>query len=144
MQRWILHSIVLLHIGLTGCAKPLSKPPVESSEALLKTGARCQAHLKVDQVCLDSVWETYPTETDFGTLIVVARDDKSGFLKTSFTPDLKVKLWMPSMGHGSSPVRIDQIQPGILKIERVFFNMRGDWEIRFQTKTDQAAWSLEF
>jgi hypothetical protein len=48
------------------------------------------------------------------------------------------QLWMPSMGHGSSPVTIQRVtneqgQPevGAFRISRIFFVMEGDWEIRF-------------
>ncbi len=52
------------------------------------------------------------------------------------TPQLEVgvQLWMPSMGHGSSPVRPVLKEEGVYSAPRVFFLMPGDWDIRVQLK----------
>ncbi len=51
------------------------------------------------------------------------------------------KLWMPSMGHGSSPVTVKTAKdssgntiPGIFNGSNVFFIMPGDWDLRIQLK----------
>ena len=54
-----------------------------------------------------------------------------------------VQLWMPSMGHGSSPVTVTRTAAGEFEVSRVYFVMPGDWDIRLQIKkngqiTDQA------
>lgn len=51
------------------------------------------------------------------------------FSKTFF-----VMLWMPSMGHGSVPVKIKKIADGEYEISDVQFIMPGKWEIKFQLK----------
>lgn len=48
--------------------------------------------------------------------------------------DLGVQLWMPSMGHGSSPVSIRRDGVGFFSVTKVYFIMPGDWEIRIQLK----------
>ena len=52
-----------------------------------------------------------------------------------------VKLWMPGMGHGSSPVLVQPAQdesgasmPGSYEASRVYFSMPGKWEIWIQLK----------
>lgn len=57
---------------------------------------------------------------------------------------VSVKLWMPSMGHGSAPVKIDhhksasrQDEIGVFDVTQVVFIMSGNWEIRIQLKQDQ-------
>jgi hypothetical protein len=45
---------------------------------------------------------------------------------------ISVRLWMPSMGHGSSPVVIEALGPGIFRISRVFFLMDKDWQIQIR------------
>lgn len=44
--------------------------------------------------------------------------------------DLKVELWMPHMGHGSSPVTITQFGVNKYKITEAYFIMPGAWEVR--------------
>ena len=65
------------------------------------------------------------------------------YVPTSTTPKIMVavKLWMPSMGHGSSPVKLDHAKdaghadvPGVFEVTHVYFVMPGDWEIHVQLK----------
>lgn len=57
--------------------------------------------------------------------------------------NVAVKLWMPSMGHGSSPVKVEKIAPGLFKVTQVYFIMSGDWEIRIQIKDKQTGQLIE-
>ena len=43
---------------------------------------------------------------------------------------IKAELWMPSMGHGSSPVGLFPQAGGCTAIRNMNFMMRGDWEVR--------------
>lgn len=47
---------------------------------------------------------------------------------------LNVFIWMPSMGHGSSPVRLKKINDGEYEVSDVNFIMGGKWEVKFQLK----------
>lgn len=54
-------------------------------------------------------------------------------VKPSATDVLNVKLielWMPSMGHGSSPVTVTQKSPVHFKVSDANFIMAGDWVVR--------------
>ena len=50
--------------------------------------------------------------------------------------ELNVFLWMPSMGHGSSPVKMKKLRNGEFKITDVYFIMGGKWELKFQLLLD--------
>lgn len=50
--------------------------------------------------------------------------------------DVGVKLWMPSMGHGSSPVLVRRVDIGTYLVEDVYFSMTGDWDIQIQLNTE--------
>jgi hypothetical protein len=63
--------------------------------------------------------------------------------------EVAVVLWMPSMGHGSSPVSVAKIDVGTYRASQVFFTMPGDWEIRIQrlvngAVVEQAVIALRF
>lgn len=47
---------------------------------------------------------------------------------------LNVFIWMPSMGHGSSPVKLKKINDGEYEVSDVNFIMGGKWEVKFQLK----------
>ncbi len=53
----------------------------------------------------------------------------------SIYDDVSVLLWMPSMGHGSAPVKLDKLGPAQFRVTNVYFIMPGDWEIRLSLKT---------
>lgn len=54
-----------------------------------------------------------------------------------FPHDLHVYLWMPSMGHGSAPVKIKKLDSGEYEVINVFFIMAGKWDIHFQLKNKE-------
>lgn len=42
----------------------------------------------------------------------------------------EVVLWMPDMGHGSSPTKPNTVTATCTKVERVNFVMQGPWDVR--------------
>lgn len=48
--------------------------------------------------------------------------------------NLHIFLWMPTMGHGSAPVKITKLSDGEYEVSNVQFIMGGKWEIKFQLK----------
>lgn len=51
-----------------------------------------------------------------------------------FSEEFAVDLWMPDMGHGSSPVKITKIEQGEYLVNKIYFIMSGKWEVRFKLK----------
>ncbi len=54
-----------------------------------------------------------------------------------------VKLWMPSMGHGSAPTKIQKLLDGrgeavlgTYQVSNMYFTMPGQWEVRITVKRD--------
>ena len=45
---------------------------------------------------------------------------------------LHVYLWMSSMGHGSSPVKIKKLSTGEYEVSSVYFIMGGTWEVHVE------------
>ena len=41
------------------------------------------------------------------------------------------------MNHGSSPMQIQQIGPGLYKVNRVYFIMPGQWDLHIQLKMNE-------
>jgi hypothetical protein len=52
--------------------------------------------------------------------------------------ELAIELWMPSMGHGSAPVKIKKLASGEYEVSSVHFIMGGKWDIiiRLMNKKD--------
>ncbi len=78
------------------------------------------------------VWVNKPSGTTPGSFRIY-------FKNKNFLQDviLSADLFMPSMGHGSSPIKITSDAPGTALAENVFFTMNGAWDLIFvvQDKT---------
>lgn len=46
------------------------------------------------------------------------------------TTNMSVLLWMPSMGHGTSPVTVTQFDVNKYNVTKASFIMKGDWLVR--------------
>lgn len=73
-------------------------------------------------------WAQTPNSTDAQEFLLDLQGDLSQI------DDLAVILWMPSMGHGSAPVKIERLSESQFRVTRVYFIMPGDWEVRMTLK----------
>lgn len=99
----------------------------------------CSIKLSQSGHCLSWNWQVEPSSKMAGSMIVkLYRQNKLDGTPVLIEDDnlLAVKLWMPSMGHGSVPTKTSKMDVGTYQIENVFFIMPGDWEIRFQITKD--------
>lgn len=130
-------TIVLLIFGLVSCAKP------NYQDEKSKTGFENQPNPAPGQqqptpgqanLSLDMTWEKIPTETEEGSFFVSIYEKENPGAPLSPNLAVEVVLWMPDMGHGSSPVRIEKVSFSRFRVLDVFFIMPGIWEIRFKLK----------
>lgn len=115
--------LLLLSFFLSGCLQPKYAPIEKPNPQDLKS---CPFKLINSGNCLSLDWEVSPTAEDFGQFLINTAEEIDG--------DVSVFLWMPSMGHGSSPVTVNSIGVGVYRAFDVFFSMSGDWEIHIQVK----------
>lgn len=99
----------------------------------------CQLSFPQQGFCAKLSWDRFPTDDDAGEFTLRFWNPSLATEHGPYlTPALTVaaKLWMPSMGHGSSPIRI--IQTGdVYKGSNVYFMMSGEWELFIQLKQDR-------
>lgn len=147
--------LTLLVVGLAGCAEPkyetVQQTPAGNTSQSQKV-ADCEVRFQNSGYCLLWQWEQMPTSTQVGSVIfkVVranALDDSPVPVDLNSVPALI--LWMPSMGHGSSPTNVEQVDAGSYRAKNVFFIMPGEWELKFQMKDgstvqDEAVVTLTF
>lgn len=128
---------------------PINTNPVPSESPTPSPSpspATCDVELKNSGVCLDLSWDTKPTDEEEGAFTLHFWDKTDGTIEGPYMNpphSLKVILWMPDMGHGSSPVKTKQSTDengsaitGVYNVTRVTFVMPGEWEIRIQLKKD--------
>lgn len=137
---------IILALGfavlLNACAQPRYETVIAQSTPSATGGSAlavdCSIKFAKSGLCLQWSWETRPTESTQGSLIFKTYrlnnyDGSMVNAETTLTP--AVVLWMPDMGHGSSPTSVSRLDVGTYRAERVFFVMPGHWEIRFQLKS---------
>lgn len=154
--------LALMGVGialLSGCARPNYEMTKESDQkggvgqgSPLQRASDCSLRFKTSRYCLSWAWEDKPTGVKAGSLVFkVYRgnvyDDSP--VETDFASRPTVVLWMPSMGHGSSPTEVHRLDVGTYRATNVFFIMPGEWEIRFRAKDgggvdDEAVAALVF
>lgn len=122
-----------------GCLSTLvfSKEAVSQEE---RKKPACDIYLKKEKLCGAINWVIPPKKVE-----MISEDDRAEFLveffkkdetKTQVNPkfDLAVKLFMPSMGHGSRPTQVIPEKMGKYRVKNLYFTMPGKWEIQFEIK----------
>jgi hypothetical protein len=137
---FFISSLTLLLLALTSCARPNYADPSQTLHAEGRTQtANCPFVFKDHHVCAAIEWEKLPTEKETGSLQIrfFTLGTIDLILQTpGLTPNLV--LWMPSMGHGSSPVHIEAVGQGTYRASDVFFIMHGEWQLILQLKDGES------
>lgn len=125
--------------AVMGCADPKYLPTENSQAVKTKTvsGYDCSLKFKKFDLCLGYTWQKLPTDEEPGTMTIrlFELDPADGFPLLKNPPQtLFVKLWMPDMGHGSSPVQLTHVSAGTYHAKNIFFTMPGAWWIQFQIR----------
>ncbi len=100
-------------------------------------------------MCARLDWVRLPSEEETGIFLLrFMRLENSSAVPADAPAGLRVavKLWMPDMGHGSSPVKVvrpmnasGMTETGLYRAEEVHFVMPGAWEIRVIFKDESGA-----
>ncbi len=130
-------------LATSACAQP--KYEIEASNKSGESNqenksADCSLHFKNSGYCISWVWESKPTSSTSGSMVfkVYRLNSFDGSpINIDVTPQPIVVLWMDSMGHGSSPTTVTRIDVGTYRTSNVFFVMPGEWQIKFQVKSNE-------
>lgn len=115
-------------------------PPARTDNAV-----ECPLSFPQEKMCAELSWNGIPDSQDTSSFTL--RFWKSGAATHSGpysnpSNEVFVKLWMPSMGHGSSPITTVQAHdsgnqsiPGVYEGKNVYFIMNGAWEVHVQLRS---------
>jgi hypothetical protein len=125
---------------LISCAEPkYLDPNADQIPEAKEKPSRCSVQWKVSGLCFDWFWVKKASSSESGVLVFKSYR-LNVFDQTPIEVDLQSKpnvvLWMPSMGHGSTPTETSRMDQGTYQSKNVFFIMPGEWEMRFQIKND--------
>lgn len=137
-------AILSLCVLVSACAKPRYENPENLGEAgssgqgaPQEKASQCSVRFAASGYCLSWNWELKPTDAEVGSLTFKiyrgnVLDDSPLLVDPNLAPSLL--LWMPSMGHGSSPIVVTKLDVGTYRASEVFFTMGGEWDLHFQIK----------
>lgn len=126
-------------LSLLACAQPKYENVLSDSPSTPPSEkfSDCALRLKNSGYCVAWAWEQKPVGTNPGSLAFkILRPnllDQSA-MPADINTDVAIVLWMTSMGHGSTAVKVEKVDTGSYRATNVRFVMPGDWEIRFQLK----------
>lgn len=140
MPRSSLLAGVFLFLGMAACAQPRyeSSPAGGTREGESKQGAYdCSVRFKSSGLCVEWWWEKKPADGEFGSVLFkvfrLSSVDRAP-IETDLPYLPSFILWMPSMGHGSSPTQVSRVETGTYRASQIFFPMPGAWEMRILLK----------
>jgi len=104
---------------------------------------KCELTFEKLKLCGQIKWITppkrveMPTEKDRAEAVLSFENKDHTPLTGEFPYEVHVKLFMPSMGHGSLPTQVTpevgeggKSLPGVYRVKDLYFSMPGDWEIQ--------------
>lgn len=124
--------LIFIFVFLSACAKKNyvshDNPQVTAYEKM--QSSNLQYHI---------IWEKFPIDSKkVNFFIQFTQADADGhILLAPLQDELHVFLWMPDMGHGSAPVKVEFLSPGLYRVSEASFFMAGLWEVHIQIKQDE-------
>ena len=117
-----------------GCAQPNYSNGDNNANNVTSKNYDCELKFTNSSTCLSWKWTTLPEDAKSGEIYFELYWLDSSGLPTFISPlgVVSLVLWMPSMGHGSAPVTVTQIDEGKFLAQSVMFVMPGQWELRFK------------
>lgn len=116
-MKSVILSIIFMVLGITAYGHQGSH---SQSEHLTFAQGAYHAHVE---------WTVGPLVSDYSTLSLHWRSGVDHQIIAA-PGNFSVELFMPSMGHGSSPTTVEAQNDGSYKVSGVFFSMPGDWLVK--------------
>lgn len=129
-MKYILLLFLFVSCGDSPFVEELKDTSVSGQSSLNST-----YYLAKTQTSVEIRWQIGPIVYDENFAVVLLRNSQGRLVDFS-NGSIGLKLWMPSMGHGSYPVTIERLSQGVYKASEIFFTMPGDWEIQIQHLID--------
>ncbi|WII71622.1 serine protease spb1 [Bdellovibrio sp. 22V] len=120
----IFFSLAVLLLG--GCARPDYVSSGDLQKQMDPHAKQQSIMFPVSQAPGTLEWLTPPSSSEASSLLLS--------FASPLPAELSALLWMPSMGHGSAPVKIEKLDETHYRITNIYFIMPGDWEVRLYLK----------
>ncbi len=125
--------LVFIFSALISCGKSPLQMKKTGLETSGNTGLESTKTLKTTQHSLSLTWLSPVNSTDEAHALLIAKKNGSA---SDLPEQIKIFLWMPTMGHGSSPITVKKIGTGLYDLSQIYFIMDGFWQLRIQLKNN--------
>ncbi len=133
----IAFSVFMFGCGVSPILNHVKAKTPKGQISEIERGVLCAHFFSHENLCARAEWIQGPHVGSENQMRIRFWNPKSGTHEGPFADpinDVIVQLWMPSMNHGSSPVKVLRESAGVYFATQIFFTMTGDWEVRFQLK----------
>jgi hypothetical protein len=123
---------------LSGCGRSpfLHHETAEPPQTPHEEGAKaCPLSFPRSGYCAKLTWASAPSDQGANSFSLEFWEANSGSEEGPFSRpphSVFVKLWMPAMGHGSSPVTLEEGMSGVYTATEVYFIMPGKWDVHIE------------
>lgn len=119
--------------------KPFCLVSIFAVLTMASAHASCPVEFPSSGICASIDWRVGPVQGDESRMIVrfwnAANSAEAGpYVDPAPQIDLKPWMGMGDHGHGTSPVRVTRLEPGVFQVDRIYLVMSGAWELRIQRK----------
>lgn len=143
MKLFLISALLCFSASTVSCANPnYSNETTVNAQAQNNNNcnANCSLNFVRTNIQAQLSWNTKP----------VVEDESPFTLRFSAPPGaaVSVRLFMPSMGHGSAPIKLQKVDEANYNATNVYFTMAGNWELIVSLKqgnqlVDQAVVKIE-
>lgn len=136
-------AMLFLALPITACAQPkyytLNPTGDGQSKPAADILADCSLKFAKSGLCFSWKWNKKPVNDEPASLILKTyRPNVHDGTVIPVDTQPAVVLWMPAMGHGSAPTKINRLDVGTYQVDNVIFLMPGKWQLKFQLKEGAA------
>jgi hypothetical protein len=138
MKTLLYLSIFLIFSSTIACGNSPLLNHLNQDNAPIDNGAGtsgqdCPLDFTKSGLCAKLTWDASPAGDQENSFTLHFYNKATGAAR-DVDNEVSVLLWMPAMGHGSSPVQITALGNGGYSATHVYFVMPGAWEVRVQIK----------
>jgi hypothetical protein len=117
-------------------SRTTANPPTDRGSA---PQGDCPLAFPKSGLCASITWDSALTSDAENTATLRFWDSNTGseagpYRNIDADGEAAVALWMPAMGHGSSPVTVTAQGGGVYSVTKAYFIMPGAWDVRVQIK----------
>lgn len=101
----------------------------KNHETSIISGLESQRLFKSTNQSLQISWLSPLSSSEEAHALIILKKNN---IVSDLPNNTKIFLWMPEMGHGSSPIQVSRLGSGLYDLSQIYFIMPGLWQLKIQ------------